>query len=326
MLAGLLALRVHFGYGTDNTHHPFTAGSLSGLQRLTRLGLVGMPSNKPDALQPLSVLTGLLDLRLHISDSNWRRWDDGYPSVASMSGLQRLTRLEMSSMPCIEPGALAGKTLLQHLRLTDCCEEQSQEQDAHLLSQLQHLQQLTELVMSTRRYHIQETPPAAAFAALTASSKLHHLSLSRCYLASYAWRYALPPGKQLPQLTSLTLEYLKNPSGGPAVAPAGKLLVSCCPGLQHLELRELRKSATRAVLQPLSGLSGLQTLILSPAGGSQGEGWLELCKLTGLRKLYVENHLRLPRGLVLQLTQLQQLTSLYCRGHGKEVEIKNEVG
>jgi hypothetical protein len=153
-----------------------------------------MPSNKPDALQPLSVLTGLLDLRLHISDSNWRRRDDGYPSVASMSGLQRLTRLEMPSMPCIEPGALAGKTLLQHLRLTDCCEEQSPEQDAHLLSQLQQLQQLTELVMSTRRYHIQDTPPAAAFAALTASSKLHHLSLSRCYLASYAWRYTFPPG------------------------------------------------------------------------------------------------------------------------------------
>lgn len=52
MLAGLLASRVHFGYGTDNTHHPFTAGSLSGLQRLTRLELVGMPSNKPDAAGP----------------------------------------------------------------------------------------------------------------------------------------------------------------------------------------------------------------------------------------------------------------------------------
>lgn len=134
------------------------------------------------------------------------------------------------------------------------------------------------------------------------------------------------PSWQAAAAADVTDPGVKNPSGGPAVAPAGKLLVSCCPGLQHLELRELRKSATRAVLQPLSGLSGLQTLISSPAGGSQGEGWLELCKLTGLRKLYVEVHLRLPRGLVLQLTQLQQLTSLYCRGHGKEVEIKNEVG
>jgi hypothetical protein len=276
---GLLDLRVGFAWCSDNKQMSSTASILSGLQRLTCLQLRCIPSNGPDALQPLSALTGLQELLLHIGEDDHTRQ---CPSTASMLGLQlqRLTRLEVENFPSIEPAALAGKPLLQHLRLTACGSAHSSAENAQLLSKLQHLQQLTELVILLlvllvllvllpavgspwRIALVDALPPASAFAALTASSNLRSLTLSSCTLPAdvNVWRYVFPVGKQLPQLTSLTLEYLRYPSGGPTVAPGEKLLAGCCPGLQHLKVSTLRKgtNSKRATFAALSAAAAARS-------------------------------------------------------------------
>jgi hypothetical protein len=46
----------------------------------------------------------------------------------------------------------------------------------------------------------QGIPPAAAYAALTASSKLQQLDISSCVLPAGVWQYVFPVGRQLPHL------------------------------------------------------------------------------------------------------------------------------
>ena len=74
-----------------------------------------------------------------------------------------------------------------------------------LLPQLEHLQHLTHLslqhAIDVSPNH--GSPPAGAFAAVTASSKLQHLDLSRCSLPAGVWRHLFAPGKQLPHLKYL---------------------------------------------------------------------------------------------------------------------------
>ena len=60
---------------------------------------------------------------------------------------------------------------------------------------------------------------AADFSALTASSKLQHLSLSRCWLPAGVWQHMFPAGRQLPQLRSLKITYVRErPSRDTATA------------------------------------------------------------------------------------------------------------
>lgn len=70
-------------------------------------------------------------------------------------------------------------------------------------------------------------------------------------------------------------------------------------------MRGLQYSA--GLLAGLTGLSGLQELHVDPSGGPS-KGLEEVCKLTQLKHLYLWNYSE--EGLLLQLTQLRQLTKL----------------
>ena len=79
---------------------------------------------------------------------------------------------------------------------------------AQLMSQLQHLQQLTHLDLKGNLVSVvqEDNPPAAAYAALVASSRLQHLNISKCMMPDSAWQHIFPPGGQLPQLRELIIE------------------------------------------------------------------------------------------------------------------------
>jgi hypothetical protein len=184
---------------------------------------------------------------------------------------------------------------------------------AQLLSQLQHLQQLTHLVLNSvyAGEYLYEggTPPAAAFAALTASSKLQFLAIGKCTLPVGVWQHVFPAGRCLPHLTSVDVWSVKEPAGEDAAAPEGSRLVSCCPGLACLALRF--GQCTTELLAALSRLSGLHVLHVSLADESRQDATGCICQLTNLRELSLFTcSAGCKEGLLLRLTQLRQLTSL----------------
>ena len=280
---------------------------LSGLQQLTYLELALVNVQGPDqgqpALQPLQALIRLVDLRLDAR---------AVVSSSMLSGMKHLTRLEAVRGANLEPAALAAQTQLQHLYFSVFRLPVA----AQLLPQLQHLQQLTHLRCWCEMID-GGTPPAAAFAPLTASSKLQHLDLSVCKLPAGVWQHVFPAGRQLPHLTSLCLPFVTETSDGAgmwdilprAAVPEGSRLVACCPGLQSLDIQHLQYSAEQ--LAPLQGLSGLHTLYVSAGDASAG---IEVaCQLTGLRELHLDCSREPPddaEGLLLQFTHLEQLTNL----------------
>jgi hypothetical protein len=278
--------------------------------------------------------------------------DDDQLNASMLSGAHHLTRLEASGNwhedgpYWIEPGILSGKTRLQHLQLATCCIV-GKTGCAQLLPYLRDLQQLTHLNLGNshtweegdippaawdnshtweegdippaawENSHTWEEPPegdipAAAFSALTASSKLQHLDISDCMLPAPVWNYMFPPGRQLPHLHFLNLTNFLHPTGcdfdTQALALIGSRhrLVSCCPGLQSLLMQGLR--GTAYLLPALRGLTGLHTLHL---GAIYAHEPLDgVCQLTRLRELSVSPPNKVDEGLLLQLTQLKQLTAL----------------
>jgi hypothetical protein len=228
---------------------------------------------------------------------------------------------------------LATLTQLQHLRVTlfnradrtlrdqQGLHQRAWQQLQGQLSQLQALQQLTHLAVrcDSRR---EGNPPAAAFSALTASSKLQHLDISQCRLPPDAWQHVFPTDRQLPELQYLDISYVLTLPCGPAAAPEGTRLVSCCPGLQYLDMRHLQYSAD--CLTPFQGLSGLHTLRLDSYVGADG---LEaVTQLTWLGELTMAAPSS-AAGLLLQLTQLKQLTCLvFCLVDGSAGTWRQQVG
>jgi hypothetical protein len=174
--------------------------------------------------------------------------------------------------------------------------------------------------------------PAAACSALTASSKLQHLDISKLELPAGVWPQIFPPGKRLPQLRVFSTVRIVDDGrmimpryGGPTglrsrdadeepeplpVGPEGSRLVSCCPGLTCLQTGPFQGVAE--LLAPLQGLSSLHELHMHVHAST--EGYEVVCQLTGLRKLYVKDEGG-TEGLLLQLTQLRQLTYLEYMGH-----------
>jgi hypothetical protein len=296
----LLPRLQHFSFRitkwTLSSGNSFPMDSLSALQQLTYLEIAVAEVRKP-SLQPLQALTRLVDLRLSLA---------GAVALDSsmVAGAKHLTRLELIGRVLPGPDALATLTQLQHLQL-GLWDRLGQAVAAQLLPQLQHLQQLTHLRLSPNVFQ-GASPPAAAFSALTASSKLQHLDISGCKLAARVWQHMFPAGRQLLFLQFLDISCVKEPGYDPAPAPDGSRLVSCCPGLQRLDIRHLQCSAKR--LASLTGLSRLHTLRL--ASRTQVEGVEAVLQLTGLRELQLQSP-ESPAGLPLQLAQLKQLTHLY---------------
>jgi hypothetical protein len=224
--------------GEDNLYFPL-GEVLPGLQQLTYLELdmwlaaecemaaaqgaedAGEPVPDPFvvSMQHLSGLTRLADLRLPGLDCNF--------TASMLSGVQSLTRLQLAESAAasmyvpgatFDPAVLAGKTLLQHLELEFNAVLQGAT-GVQLLSQLQQQQQLTCLVLHDKTCSTEPCPPAAAYAALTASSKLQHLDISRATMPAGAWQHVFPAGRQLPHLRVLGISHVKHPVG--AVANSG---------------------------------------------------------------------------------------------------------
>lgn len=301
-------------------------------QQLTCLELRGVQLRLPAALQQL---TGLQELLVDLGRMPGALKPIKAVTADMLSGLSRLTCLTLAGLQgvAMRPGILHGKTALQHLCVLDSITHSSgcMGAAAPLLSDLQQLQQLTYLDLSLHsdtlhhinyylnvpRSRIQTAvdpmPPAAAYAALTTSSKLQHLNISCCQLPTGVWQHLFSPGMPLPHLRVLNISNVKHP-GGSAAAPEGISLASCCPRLQSLDMMLLRYSSE--LLAPLTRLTGLQELSVAPAEGSTGR--LEVVvQLTGLRKLriiYDDSDPCEKEGHMLQLSRLQQLTDLDFTG------------
>jgi hypothetical protein len=80
------------------------------------------------------------------------------------------------------------------------------------------------------------------------------------------------------------------------------------------------------LLPALKELTGLHTLMLKDVRGSS-ENLMLLSQQTGLRELKVLNQVMGGNRLLLQLTQLQQLTSLHYQGRPNENKcFRGQVG
>jgi hypothetical protein len=288
----------------------FLTDALPHLQKLTCLLLKDVlchnRSNSSDpsaALQPLQALTRLPDLQLVQSCFGPHVGQSCFVTADMLSGANQLTCLVLSGAQLFAPRALAGKTQLQHLTLTGCRFEPAAGV-AELLSELQHLTQLTHLDLTNscrqRGDPIGPGPPPAAYASLTASSRLQYLDVSRNRLPSAAWQYMCPPGRTLPQLRHLDISHFSE------AVPDTSALVSCCPSLQSLWSS---MPCSTAQLAPLQQLTGLHTLIAGDGYYDDLEGVQALCQLTGLQDLDLR-WARAAEARILQLTHLTRLTAL----------------
>ena len=289
------------------------AGVLQQLQQVTYLDLhckSGGFRYGQTFLQPLQALTHLVDLRVGGNPNH-------HFTADMLSGLCSLTRLSLTDTS-LDPAALAGKTQLQHLQLFLCNVPGGAAGIAQLLWRLQDLTKLTYLSLKRSLCDVDRgNPPAASFSALTASSNLQHLDISWCMLPEGAWQHVFPAGGHLPRMQSLVLENIavlvrgSMRGGGPLIgrttpAPDGSV-VSCCPGLQSLDLQCVLCS--KGLLCALPRLSKLTLLRLGFVEGVRGSEVLEsMCRLTELRSLQVVARSDC-QGLIL-LTQLKQLTHL----------------
>lgn len=230
-------------------------------------------------------------------------------NASMLSSATHLTRLDLSSCIC-EAGILAGKTNLQHLDLSHCQVLRGAAGITELLFHLQHMQLTTlelECTMQDKR------GSAAAYSALSASTKLQSLNICWCELPAGLWQHVFPADRQLPRLRHLDIAYVSWAGSAAhlaSVAPESSRLVGCCPRLQSLNMLGLQCDTQLADLQALTGLSILHIQ------AAVADNIDALCRLTQLRVLEVEAR-NLAEGLLLQLTQLKQLTDLYFHTHGR---------
>jgi hypothetical protein len=186
--------------------------------------------------------------------------------------------------------------------------EDDDDQLALMLSHIGKLQQLTHLSVGhsadiNQMLPLEEAPgiiPAAVCAALRASSKLVHLGVFNLPVPVDGWEYVFRAGQQLPSLQQLSLEC--KDCARLLHADLGRL-VTCCPNLQQLKLRDALRPTDVAHLQPLLSLSQLTKLYTDHPGDSL----TVLPQLTGLRDLYIGT---ISESGLLRLSGLQQLTSL----------------
>ena len=334
-----ISLWCNMSAGVLDDYLRFPTAVLQQMQQLTCLELSavtlqGLEETAPalPPLQPLQALTRLVDLRV------MRCYFKISITASMLSGMCHLTRLTLKEVG-FEPAALAGKAKLQHLELIGwrLPPAGGAAGVAQLLSQLQQQTQLTHLDLDdSMRAREERNPPAAAYAALTAISKLQHLDIWGCTVPASVWQHLFPVGRQLLHLTSLDVSHARQlpdiaapPWQDRLAAPEGSRIVSCCPSLQSLSISSLQYSPQQ--LLQLQGLSGLHTLRLAtgPGQADTGETLHAVGQLTGLRKLGLYVDEAPTQLLITQLQQLQQLphlTSLYYGTEGlREVELKQEV-
>lgn len=297
-------------------------------------------------LQDLAALTGLLDLRLRPS-----ALDDPPLTASDLAPFTRLTSLHIRAScegPEVEAAVLAGKPHLQNLYLDTLCfirlsndGRRVKDGFAAMLSEMQHLQELTCLCLYGVRYdrHLyrydvlySSCRRPQAFAALTASSKLQRLSLDDSSFRKGFWGQMFNPSRPLPQLQQLSVKGVqgvddkctRSYDGVRAIdlaltATSVARLARCCQALQRFEATDALMGS-RGVAA-LSALTALEVLHLTVHPGSWANALAQLQALKQLqvwpvRKLaYLEKDVYQPSpDGMLQLTQLQRLSSLHVGG------------
>jgi len=280
----------------------FPSHVLQHLLKLTLLQFDSISTLLTDsaALQDLHLLTRLQDLQLDVGCA-----PGVHVSAGLLAPLRNLTRLHLSGFwePArFEPGCLAGKTKLQNLTLCKFEPAGAAAGVAALLSEVQQMQQLTCLTLSGCLYCC--APSAAAYSALTASSRLQRVHSVNNVLPPDVWGQLFPAGRQLPYLQFLSANEIDA-----CITPADAArLVKCCPAVQHLVFKvEVCHGA--GVLKQLRSLTGLQQLGVD---GLDDAGAQQAAQLTGLQNLALLGSCMTSAGL-LELTQLRCLRNLmFC--------------
>lgn len=191
-------------------HVLFQFGSkvLQQLEGLTHLELEHCELDLPTS-EPLLQLSNLRSLRLRDFKSSSSNAD------RLLAGMQHLTMLELQ--PLLPQGVqfailpqdiISGRSQLQHLDLSHYMHTGNAAAITNFLCDLEQLTQLTHLGLHgtlSLPDNYKALPAAAAYAALTASSKLKQLHLPACKMPAGAWKHMLPFGRQLPHLQELQL-------------------------------------------------------------------------------------------------------------------------
>jgi hypothetical protein len=163
------------------------------------------------------------------------------------------------------------------------------------LSRLQQLQRLD--VQANEVVEWPQLPPAASYAALTASSQLTALLLTDCSMQWDAAQHMFAAGRQLPHLQQLavapsayTLREFSDGEYGQAALKGCSLrlqpgyaaqLAACCHNLQSLSLLWATSQTSAASLQPLTTLTRLTSLWVGGDGWSTAAAEAVLSRLTG---------------------------------------------
>lgn len=292
----------------NNSHSAFLHGAPQ-LPALTHLHLSGV---KLPGLESFQLLTNLWALKLHLIQPVY-----GVTETA-LAGVQQLTMLELSyayggPVPLFKRGALASMSSLQHLCLDQRRSWVSRTSSAAAVTQFLHelgqLTQLTHLHLISTLDPI--TAPAAAYTALTASSKLHTQRLEECCLPPDIWQHLLSANLQLPDLQNLRARGYQEPYALGAANILG--LVSCCPNLRCLDVPQLLKEGEPAeALLPLARLTGLQWLSVQQVCDRTDDAALEvLAQLTRLTALHIGgrpgHRSQITAAGLLHLTTLRQI-------------------
>jgi hypothetical protein len=308
LLTGLEYLSIHnVTRAQGDREIGFPTEIWQSLQQLTHLEVAGWCESNQGVPQSLQALTRLAHLRIESFYSKWPLRID-----ADTLSSSQLTHVELPSVPrdvLFTPGVLAGKTQLQHLQVPHCSLPGGAADVSQLLSELQHLQQLTHLDLSKGLRAVSNSnPPAAAYASLTASSNLQHLDVRLCTFPTGVWEHVFPADRQLPHLQLLQVSGCRASAGGCAAAPDCSRLARCCPGLQSVYMIGLKCGTGQ--LAALSRLTGLRTLHVT-VNEKIDDGVWDCCCLTGLRELELaDDGYADSIAILLELTRLRQLTRL----------------
>jgi hypothetical protein len=182
-----------------------------------------------------------------------------------------------------------------------------------------------------------EAVPAAAFSALTASSKLQELVVESADELPLPWgavQHAFPAGRVLPHLTQLTLqgilssvpEPIEGTGGRPGFMSAQHLrdVVAACPGLVELHIcNAVASDDLTPLLQLPSSVASLQL-----AGSALGDGAAAaVARLTQLKSLEWDSSDHLTDAGLEQLTALTGLTHLqmFCN-YGLSAQVTDLEG
>lgn len=167
------------------------------------------------------------------------------------------------------------------------------------MGSLSQFQQLNHLALAEIRTPSElQAPAPAAFAALTASSRLQCLNLKHVLVPKDAWQFVFAPGRCLPEFTQLRMEATPSDIREATLTDTSLAqLAAACPNLAQFSSKGCLAGRLTA-LQPLSALTKLS---VDPADGGRVP---DIAGLTGLRDLWIRTW-----GSNLAETSIMQLSA-----------------